>query len=416
MNRKTLLLSASALLLALPVVAAPSLGFSEGNIIDVKAEAAAKIISIEGSGKCSNSASPNYFRILVPKETKYEATYSGTYFSTDGVSHSVEVKNQGTEQTEQKYHMLDVYVSPMIEKIILKSETIFTNNADSTDTFSFDKDYILTFNGDWALATISEYSGSTATVKTITAFDGNGKTINREDEDKKSNSSTGKKYRIYVTQSVTAYGDIYSGNVYDVSGKEYAVTLTNRGSSTLDGTGRHKFDVQFSEWTNHFIIKKDTRFVKSNDETILLAFDDDYFVTFEGEQAIPALSTKTAVAAETDQFVADCMHSEDISKEDAGTGACKGDTGYYSTAKTAYASLSNAAKILFQNDSAYADMKARYDAWAVANGDSGTKSGLQAIFGGSDSNYVIPTLAALALGVGASATILLFAKRKKKEK
>ena len=86
MNRKTLLLSASALLLALPVVAAPSLGFSEGNIIDVKAEAAAKIISIEGSGKCSNSASPNYFRILVPKETKYAATYSGTYFSTDGAN------------------------------------------------------------------------------------------------------------------------------------------------------------------------------------------------------------------------------------------------------------------------------------------------------------------------------------------
>lgn len=416
MNRKTLLLSASALLLALPVVAAPSLGFSEGNIIDVKAEAAAKIISIEGSGKCSNSASPNYFRILVSKETKYAATYSGAYFSTDGASHSVEVKNQGTEQTEKMYHMLDVYVSPMIEKIILKSETIFTNNEDSTDTFSFDKDYILTFNGDWALATVSEYSGSTATVKTITAFDGNGKTINKEAEDKKSNSSSGKKYRIYVTQSVTAYGDIYSGNVYDVSGKEYAVTLTNRGSSTLDGTGRHKFDVQFSEWTNHFIIKKDTRFVKSNDETILLAFDDDYFVTFEGEQAIPALSTKTAVAAETDQFVTDYMHSEDVSKEDAGTGACKGDTGYYNTAKTAYASLSNAAKILFQNDSAYADMKARYDAWAVANGDSGTKSGLQAIFGGSDSNYVMPALAALALGVGASATVLLFAKRKKEEK
>lgn len=416
MNRKTLLLSASALLLALPVVAAPSLGFSEGSIIDVKAEAAANIISIEGSGKCSNSASPNYFRILVPKETKYGATYSGTYYSTDGTAHSVEVKNQGTEPTEKKYHMLDVYVSPMIEKIILKSETIFTNNADSTDTFSFDKDYILTFNGDWALATVSEYSGSTVTVKTITAFNGKGKTINNEAQDKNSNSSTGKKYRIYVTQSITAYGDIYSGNVYDVSGKEYAVTLTNRGSSTLDGTGRHKFDVQFSEWTNHFIIKKDIRFAKSGDETVFLAFDDDYFVTFEGEQAIPALSTKTAVVAEADQFVAGYMHSEDVGKEDAGTGACKGDDGYYNTAKSAYGSLSNAAKILFQNDSAYADMKARYDAWAAANGDNGTKSGLQAILSGNDSNYVIPTLAALALGVGASAAILLFAKRKKEEK
>ncbi len=419
MNRKTLLLSASAFLLALPLVALPTSGSAE-SVINVKAEASANTLSIFGSLYSSSNVSYGgssgmCYRLLVTlAKTVYEKTYTGIVYDTAGNSYDITFLNRGSDTSlGPTYHKLDLqFPTTFLNKVIIKKDTVFTQSDDSTKTFSFDKDYKLTFVKDGQPVTITDYPE----IKTITAFDGTGKTINNETADKAANTSTGKKYRIYVTQSVTSYGEVYSGNVYDASDKEYAVTLKNEGSSTLDGTGRHKLDVQFSEWTNHFIIKKNTRFAKSGDATTFLTFDDDYFVTFEGEQTIPALATETAVVAEADKFVTDYMHSTDIEKTDEGTGACKGDDGYYNKAKTAYGSLSNAAKILFQNDSSYADMKARYDAWATANGDSGTKSGLRAVLGGGDTNYVIPAVAALALGVGASAAILLFAKRKKEEK
>ncbi len=423
MNRKTLLLSASALLLALPAIATPvATSFAGDDVINVKAEAA-KTVEIFGSLSASDSASYGgssgmFYRLLVTlAKTTYDKTYQGVVYDVDGASHDITFKNLGGDTSlGTTYHKLDLqFPTTFLNKVIIKKDTVFTQSDDSTDTFSFDKDYLLTFVQNGSPVTIAEYTGSTETVKTIAAFDGNGKTINNEASDKALNSSSSMRYLVYVTQSVTAYSDVYNGNVCDITGKEYSVVLTNLGSSTLDGTGRHKLGVKFTEWTNHFIISKDTRFVKSDDKNTILKFEDDYFVTFEGDGALPVLATKTAVKTEADQFVTNYMHPE-IAATDAGSGLCAGETGYYATAKTAYEALSNGAKILFQNDSSYSDMKARYTAWAAANGDNGSKSGIRAVVSDDGTNYVIPTVAALALGLGASAALVLFAKRKKQEK
>lgn len=415
MNRKTLLLSASALLLALPVIAAPvANSFAGGDVINVKAEAGTTI-SINSCPKAyDNSGNDNavgpFYRFSISANLTNN-TYTGSVFDSDLNSYAVNFVKTGDCQYDIRFQTASEY----LKKLIIKKDVSFVATSDSTDTFTFDKDYLVTYGSNWGAATVAEYSGTTETIKTITAFDGNGKTINNEAADKALNSSSSMRYLVYVTQSVTAYNDVYSGSVCDIAGKEYSVVLTNLGSSTLDGTGRHKLGVKFTEWTNHFIISKDTRFVKSDDKNTILKFEDDYFVTFEGDGALPVLATKTAVKAEADQFVTDFMHP-DIATTDNGSGLCAGETGYYAMAKTAYEALSKGAKILFQNDSSYAEMKARYAAWAAANGDNGSKSGIRAVVSDDGANYVIPTVAALALGLGASAALVLFAKRKKQEK
>lgn len=51
----------------------------------------------------------------------------------------------------------------------------------------------------------------------------------------------------------------------------------------------------------------------------------------------------------------------------ANTGAC---LAYYATAKEAFNSLSENQKNIFTNSSEYADMYARLQAWAIANGET----------------------------------------------
>lgn len=51
------------------------------------------------------------------------------------------------------------------------------------------------------------------------------------------------------------------------------------------------------------------------------------------------------------------------------TGACKGETGYYAVAKAKYNSLSKVCKELFCEDAEFANGRARFKAWANANGE-----------------------------------------------
>ena len=53
----------------------------------------------------------------------------------------------------------------------------------------------------------------------------------------------------------------------------------------------------------------------------------------------------------------------------ADTGACRGASGYYAQARTTYVGMTYAQKQLFLNTSAYAEGKARFVAWAAANGE-----------------------------------------------
>ena len=74
-------------------------------------------------------------------------------------------------------------------------------------------------------------------------------------------------------------------------------------------------------------------------------------------------------------FVSNYMHMSDVSLGNNGdTDACRGDTGYYLTAKKAWNALVSAyegeedLEALFE--SSFADAFARYNAWAVANNDA----------------------------------------------
>ncbi len=51
------------------------------------------------------------------------------------------------------------------------------------------------------------------------------------------------------------------------------------------------------------------------------------------------------------------------------TGSCKGETGYYAVAKAKYNDLSNVCKQLFCEDDEFANGRARFKAWANANGE-----------------------------------------------
>lgn len=78
-------------------------------------------------------------------------------------------------------------------------------------------------------------------------------------------------------------------------------------------------------------------------------------------------------------FVDDNMHLADVGTDNtADTGACRGDTGYYLTAKKAFNGLTAGQKAIFQNNTnteLFAIARARYEAWAAANHDGAPYDG-----------------------------------------
>lgn len=73
-------------------------------------------------------------------------------------------------------------------------------------------------------------------------------------------------------------------------------------------------------------------------------------------------------------FVEDYLFKNTIPTSEIGTGKCKTD-GWYILAKQEYTALSDAQKTLFVSDTDFTDMLARYNAWAVANGDTTISAG-----------------------------------------
>ena len=73
-----------------------------------------------------------------------------------------------------------------------------------------------------------------------------------------------------------------------------------------------------------------------------------------------------------EQFIGIDLHFDvdviDVANN-ADTGACRGASGYYAQARTTYVGMTYAQKQLFLNTSAYAEGKARFVAWAAANGE-----------------------------------------------
>lgn len=82
----------------------------------------------------------------------------------------------------------------------------------------------------------------------------------------------------------------------------------------------------------------------------------------------------------------------------------------WAAAKAAYASLTSVEKSMFTTCTGYADMKARYNAWAAANSDTGaTASSVALNNDASNSTWIIATLSILA----AATTVGFFLRKKK---
>lgn len=134
----------------------------------------------------------------------------------------------------------------------------------------------------------------------------------------------------------------------------------------------------------------------------------------ENLQAID--SDKAAVQ----DFVRDYMHMNDYDPSldnSQGTGACNGASGYYMTAKGALTGLTETQISLFQNDSEFANAKARYLAWAVAYGDTtpfATTVGAARMLNGIDNSAALIIVVITAF-VGVTFIGGYFLLRKKKE-
>jgi len=63
------------------------------------------------------------------------------------------------------------------------------------------------------------------------------------------------------------------------------------------------------------------------------------------------------------------MHPEIASTVTSDTGACRGETGYFALAKTAFNALTDNQRLIFSTNTAFAGFYARYVAWAKANGE-----------------------------------------------
>ena len=117
------------------------------------------------------------------------------------------------------------------------------------------------------------------------------------------------------------------------------------------------------------------------------------------------------------------MHMRDISQETTSdTGACRGSSGYYQKAKTAYQNYPASVKAKMAADDLWGAAQARFSAWARANGESALFSGttltvsainipLAQIASNTSTTIIVITVSSIALvAVGG-----YFLFRKKKE-
>ena len=116
-------------------------------------------------------------------------------------------------------------------------------------------------------------------------------------------------------------------------------------------------------------------------------------------------------------FVENYLLKNSVAIDDMGTGKCKTD-GLYTLAKKEYTALTEAQKNIFVGDADFADMLARYNAWAVANGDttiavgSLTQSAVNYHVLSQNNNLFILIISLVSFAVLGS-SVLYFVRKKK---
>ena len=106
----------------------------------------------------------------------------------------------------------------------------------------------------------------------------------------------------------------------------------------------------------------------------------------------------------------------------ADTGACKGEEGYYAVAKTYYNSMSSAVKTMFCENAEYANGRSRFIAWARANGEdlnlathaivSGSARGLDSARNNNTKALTIAIIAVTLVTSGSCLGLIIFKKRR----
>lgn len=116
------------------------------------------------------------------------------------------------------------------------------------------------------------------------------------------------------------------------------------------------------------------------------------------------------------------MHLRDIpTSNNKDTGACRGNSGYYQKAKTAYSSFSTSIRTYIQNEQGFNNARARFSAWAAANGETASINGTTLSISGAilvpetmmDSRSSIAAIVvSSAIAVVAASGFVFFKKKK----
>ncbi len=146
--------------------------------------------------------------------------------------------------------------------------------------------------------------------------------------------------------------------------------------SVVSGSSGHLYSISVDPMFDKLIIN-------NNNNGKQTSIDNDWTNKKSGqclaaytEDAMPTSWSTDMDDIYANDWVFQFMHFREISTSDnTDTSACKGSTGYYQKAKTAYQSYSPAIKTKISGYGEWGDAQARLSAWARANGETVTFSG-----------------------------------------
>lgn len=241
-----------------------------------KADAVTSTLAIYGSNNsCDDptNATGMFYRLLTTAGTITNGeVYTGVIYDGHLNEYSITFTGRGNDASTG-YDKVDLQLpTTFLYSLVVKKETVFVKNNDSSKSFSFDKDYAISFVKKWQAANIAEYKGEEG-INTV-AILGSNNSCNDP------SNATGMFYRLLIPTNLTDNGKTYSGVIYDERGVKYSITFMHRGSKTIDGTAYDQLDLQFVTFLTKCLISKETLFVNDKDVNKAFHFDQNYELAF----------------------------------------------------------------------------------------------------------------------------------------
>ena len=149
---------------------------------------------------------------------------------------------------------------------------------------------------------------------------------------------------------------------FNANGEQIADSITHNGSFTVTlPTAAEVNGPAYHSLIHWFLNPELTGTSYGGGYTGTVYNSVDYYASFEQTNA-DVIDEFVGVKLHFDVDVISTSNNND-------TGACRGDEGYYAVAKAAYNSLANAQQKMFCENAEYATGRARFIAWAHANGE-----------------------------------------------